>query len=109
MRGQAGPDRRVSVVLGPLQNPRQALPVRLVHQVRRPRLCPGHDEAVEMAVPQIVDAGIEAAHMASGQIRSRNIRQRVERQAHNRCRRPPHRAMRETGVRSLPAPRPACC
>ena len=81
VRGEAGPDGRMGVVLGPLQDPYQALPVWLVLQVRRLRLCSGHDEAVEMAVPQIIDAGIGAPHMASARIRSRHIRQRVERQA----------------------------
>ena len=83
MGGQARPDRRVRGVLGPLQHTGQAAPVGLVPQIGRPRLGPGHDQAVEMAVPQIIEAGIDTAHMAPARIRARDIGQRVERQAHH--------------------------
>src|SRR6266478_52816 len=64
VRCQAGPDSRMSVALGPVHQCGQASPVWLVHEVWRPRLCPRYDEAVEMAVPEIIDIGIEAAHTA---------------------------------------------
>ena len=83
VRGQAGPDRRMRVVLGPLQHSCQAFPVGLVPQVRREGLGPSHDEAVEVTVPQIPDGGINAAHMASARLRSRNVRQCVEPQPHH--------------------------
>ena len=81
MRGQAGPDSRMSVALGPVHQCGQAPPVWLVHEVRRPRLCPRYNEAVEMAVPEIIDVGIEAADTALAQICSRDVRQRIEPQA----------------------------
>src|SRR5260221_9729023 len=68
MRGQAGPDRRMSVALRPLQQSCQASPVWLFHEAQGPRLCPGHDESVEMIVPEAADVGIEAAHMAPADI-----------------------------------------
>src|SRR5579864_5552285 len=83
MRGQAGPDRRMSVVLRPVQQLCQASPVWLVPKVQRPRLCPGDDEAVEMIFPEIPDVGIEAADMLLAQIRSGNVRQRIYLQAHH--------------------------
>src|SRR5207245_10497328 len=82
MRGQAGPDSRMGVTLGPVHQSCQASPVWLVHEVRRPRLCPSYDEAVEMAVPEIIDIGVEATDTALAQICSLDVRQRIEPQAH---------------------------
>jgi hypothetical protein len=49
MRGQARQDGRVRMPLGPLEDPRQASPVRLVLEIRRPRFGAGDDETVVMA------------------------------------------------------------
>src|SRR2546425_6871362 len=82
MRGQAGTDSRVRVLIGPVEDFCQTPPIGLIHEVLRSRLRSGHDEAVEMAVPELIDAGI-AAHIASAKIRSRNIWQCVERQSYH--------------------------
>ncbi len=82
MRGQAGPHCRMSVALGPVHQCGQASPVWLVDEVLRPRLCPRYDEAVEMAVPEIIDIRIEATDTALAQICSRDLGQRIESQAH---------------------------
>src|SRR5437879_5122298 len=74
VRSQAGADSRERVLLGPLQNARQAPPVRLVRQVRRARLGPGHDEPVEAAAPEIVEAGVEGVYVVPTEIRPRNLR-----------------------------------
>src|SRR5439155_1093374 len=54
-------------------------------QVRRPRLRPRHDEAVEPTVPQLPQPRIAALHMASARIRPRHLRQPVERQPHHQA------------------------
>src|SRR2546422_5651356 len=82
MRGQAGTDSRVRVLIGPVEDFCQTPPIGLIHEVLGSRLRSGHDEAVEVAVPELIDAGI-AAHIASAAIRSRNIWQCVERQSYH--------------------------
>ena len=67
----------------PVEDFCQASPVRFVRQVRRQRLGTGDDQTVEVAIPQILDTGIEAADMTPAPLGSRNIGQCVERQAHH--------------------------
>src|SRR5947199_358777 len=82
VRGQTGPDGGVGLLLGRLQDADQAPPVRLVPEVRRPRLGPGHDEAVEPAAPERAEPGIEAGHVLPAPLRARDLRQRVGPQPH---------------------------
>ena len=82
VRGQAGPNGGVGVVFRPIDQFRQAAPMRFVLQVGSQRLHPGDDETVERAIPKMVDAGIEAVDVAPAPLRSRNVRQSVEPQTH---------------------------
>src|SRR5579862_5079109 len=76
MRGQAGPYARMNVVFRPAQQSYETSPVWFVPEVRRLRLGAGHDEAIEMAAPKIIDAGIEATHTPPAGIGPGNLRQR---------------------------------
>src|ERR1700683_981141 len=58
MRSQATPDGRIGIVLGPVQQCREASPIRLVLKGWSQRLCARHNKAVEACVPKAVDIGI---------------------------------------------------
>jgi hypothetical protein len=78
MSGQARPDSRRSVVLSPVDNLRQHLPVRFVGQLRSPRFTPSHDQAIETPIPQIVYTRIHVGDVTLDGAGPRNSRQRVQ-------------------------------
>src|SRR5271157_4942812 len=75
VRGKAGPDSRMRVVPGPLQNSCKTLPVWLVGQVRCKRLSPGYNQPVEVSVPKTLNARIELFNMARARFVSWDARQ----------------------------------
>ena len=59
MCGQAGPHRGVCVLVRPIKDPGHHPPARLVSQIGRNRILPGHDEtieAVQTGIPKRFDA-----------------------------------------------------
>src|SRR5882672_9986127 len=63
MGGETRPDARGGILLRPIQDLDERSPIRLVRQRRRTRLRPGHDEAIETAAAEVIDAAVAAAQM----------------------------------------------
>src|SRR5579862_1002055 len=81
VRGQAGPDSRVSVLSGPFEDLRETFPARLINKIHRHRLFARHDESIQVRFPELVYARILAADVVAAQCFLRDVKQGVERQA----------------------------
>src|ERR1700730_18569158 len=75
MRGQAGPDSRVSVPSGPFEDLREAFPARLIDKIRRHRLFARHDKSIQVRFPELVDARIAAAGDVVAKCSFRDLKQ----------------------------------
>src|SRR5271166_2916204 len=65
VRGQTTPDGGNGVMLRPVDHLRQACPVWLIGQICGHRLRTGHDEPVELCVPECAYTRIEVTHAMS--------------------------------------------
>src|SRR5882757_240314 len=63
---EAGPNGGVGIGLRPLYHLSETLPVRFVRQIWGQRFPAGHDQAVNLPVPQIFHTGIAAVQVVSG-------------------------------------------
>src|SRR5580692_6329779 len=80
VRAQARQNGRMRVVISPFDHLDQIVPVRFVGQLRGVRLRSGHDQAVEMTVPEVLETRIEVADIAPASFIAANVGQREERQ-----------------------------
>ena len=78
MRGQAREQRRLDVIGGPLQEPRQVWPVRLEAQLHLRRLGSGDDQRIRRARPQLVEPAVALLDQSGDLLRARNLLDRVE-------------------------------
>ncbi len=90
MGGEARPDRRRRVPVGPIDQFREHVPVRFVAQSAGARLHPAHDEAVEPRVPQPADLGVVGEQAPARELTAPDLRQREQ----------PHPHLRLAGRRS---------
>src|SRR5579863_1334171 len=74
VRREARPDRRNGVVFGPIDKFRQTGPVRLILKSGRSRLGPRHNQAIEMACPQLTDVFVVLADMRPAGVRTSKLR-----------------------------------
>src|SRR6185312_14809334 len=79
---KTGPDGRVRIALGPVDEPGEVLPVRLASEIGRERLGACDDEAVETALEQRADWRVRGVDDAAASLRAWNAGQREHRKPH---------------------------
>ena len=84
MSCQARQNSRMAILLCPAKHPGKTVPVGLIRQVSRHRLPAGHDQPIQITVPEIFDVRVAAADVAGGKAIAGNSRQCVERQMDRR-------------------------
>src|SRR5579862_8771581 len=78
VRGQAGPDGGARIFLGPLDDAGERSPVGLIGEIGGLRFVAGDDQRVELAVPEVLDAGVKAIEMTAAGFGPWNVGQGVE-------------------------------
>src|SRR5579862_372559 len=73
MRCQARPNSRGGMVVRPVDDLAQCLPVRLVLEVCRTGLGASDDQAVEVGTPQLADVAVTTGHVMSCRSRTRHF------------------------------------